>query len=356
MNDRELARILELPGEPTFTVENGRLGLVNEKAAALLLRSGDPVEPMLATGAAELAAFSDGCLCLTVCAAGRVYPAAVERVQDRLVFFLEDMGSEEGLGLLALAAQKLRAPLGDVMAAADGLFPTLAHWEDPGLQEKMARMNRGLYQLLRLVSNLSDAQGYLSGRAVFQGEATELGGFFGELLDKAGDLGAESRVQILYAPPKTPILGRIDRQKMERAVYNLLANALRAAPAGSVVRCSLGADQTRAWLTVSDQGGQPESSGDPFARYRREPAVDGGGLGLGLPLARQVAALHGGALLLRQGPEGTTAVLSMALPARGDTALISQLQQPDYAGCRDHCLLELAEVLPLDAYAVGNIN
>lgn len=356
MNERELARILELPVCPAFTVEDGRLRLVNDKAAAMLLRPGDPVEPLLATGAAELAAFTDGCLCLTVRIGSEVRPAAVELVDGRQVFFLEERRSGEGLELLALAAQKLRAPLGDVMAAADGLFPALAHWEDPGLQEKMARMNRGLYQLLRLIGNLSDAQGYLLGEAALQAEQTELGAFFGELLEKAGDLGVESGVHIGYTAPEEPVLGLVDRQKLERAVYNLLANALRAAPKGSTIRCELRAQRDRAWLSVSDSGRQRFTEGDLFARYRRDPAVDAGGLGLGLPLARQVAALHKGALLLRQGPEGMTAVLSVALQGAGEAALASQLRQPDYAGCRDHCLLELAEVLPLEAYAVGNIN
>ena len=92
---------------------------------------------------------------------------------------------------------------------------------------------------------------------------------------------------------------------------------------------------------------------DLFSRYRRAPSVEDGrfGLGLGLLLVRQTAALHGGALLISEAPEGgTIAALSFRrnLPASG--AFRSPMADLDYTGCRDHGLVELSRELPRDLY------
>ena len=71
------------------------------------------------------------------------------------------------------------------------------------------------------------------------------------------------------------------------------------------------------------------------------------GVGLGLLLVRQIAALHGGALLVSPcATGGTEAVLSMDKDPGNPTALHSPVGGVDYAGDRDHRLLELAQELP----------
>lgn len=354
-------QLLELLERPAFTVEQGRVSWANREALARLVSTGQEIHALLQTGAEEYAHLGSGSLCLSLQIADTQQGAAVRRLAEGVDLFLLDQEADlAGLKQLALAARQLREPLGNTMIAADRLFPELELTEAPGLQEQMARMNQGLFQLLRIINNMADAEQYLAG-ALPNRETTALGGFFGEILEKAAALGEKAGVQLIYTPPVREGMGNIDRQKVERAVYNLLSNALRFTPKGGLIRVSLTLDREWAVLRVQDNGDglHRQIQRDLFNRYRRSPAVEDGrfGLGLGLLLVRQTAALHGGCLLISEVPEGGTVAalfLQRNLPASSD--LCSPLTAVDYAGCRDHGLVELSRELPAQLYEVRNIN
>lgn len=98
-----------------------------------------------------------------------------------------------------------------------------------------------------------------------------------------------------------------DRISLERAVSNLLANAVRLAPTGSTITVGIGSSQGWAWIAVRDQGpGIPaEDRGRVFDRFHRGPDSDGSGLGLAI--ARQIVESHDGHLELSDsaGPGST---------------------------------------------------
>lgn len=182
-------QLLELLERPAFTVEQGRVSWVNREALARLVSTGQEIHALLQTGAEEYAHLGSGSLCLSLQIADTQQGAAVRRLAEGVDLFLLDQEADlAGLKQLALAARQLREPLGNTMIAADRLFPELELTEAPGLQEQMARMNQGLFQLLRIINNMADAEQYLTG-ALPNRETTALGGFFGEILEKAAALG-----------------------------------------------------------------------------------------------------------------------------------------------------------------------
>lgn len=104
-----------------------------------------------------------------------------------------------------------------------------------------------------------------------------------------------------------------DPQLLERAVRNLLHNAVQASPPGEPVTVEVVEDDGHLVLRVCDRGrGVPEeireSLFDPFVSGRAD------GVGLGLALARRIVLLHGGELDLAGRPGGGT-VARMRLPA-----------------------------------------
>ena len=110
-----------------------------------------------------------------------------------------------------------------------------------------------------------------------------------------------------------------DLQLVERALTNLIDNALRHAPGTAPVRVSLSHDKGLARITVEDGGGGlPE---EVWLRLEhgqslRDPPLrrsSGGIGGLGLAIAQRVAALHGGSLRPLPSPDGGTR-LCLALP------------------------------------------
>jgi signal transduction histidine kinase len=104
---------------------------------------------------------------------------------------------------------------------------------------------------------------------------------------------------------------------LERMVTNLVTNAIRHA--GAEVWIVLGEHDGTVTLTVADDGqGIPaddqERIFERFTRLDDARARDQGGAGLGLPIARSVAAAHGGTIIVTT-PEGRGATFVVALPA-----------------------------------------
>ena len=66
-------------------------------------------------------------------------------------------------------------------------------------------------------------------------------------------------------------------------------------------------------------------------------------------LIRAAAAAHGGTVLVRTGTDGTRITLTFSL-ARATGELRSPVFRVDYAGNRDHALVELSDILPPEAY------
>jgi signal transduction histidine kinase len=99
-------------------------------------------------------------------------------------------------------------------------------------------------------------------------------------------------------PPGVTVSADPDATK--RALANLLDNAVRLAPEGSVIRVTTGRERAWAFLAVSDEGpgmtlDQRDHAFDRFWRADPSRTRTGGGSGLGLAIVRQIADAHGGA-------------------------------------------------------------
>ena len=146
-----------------------------------------------------------------------------------------------------------------------------------------------------------------------------------------------------------------DKTMLERAVYNLISNAVKYSPAESTVQAWVHCTKDKLMLTVENDcpGFTAEQLGTIFFRYRRVPSItDGGsGLGLGVPMIQAVANAHKGSLLLTM-PEAGKLRFCLSLPLRENRSgsLRSVSLQPDYHGGHDISLTELADILPDKAY------
>ncbi|EJO93819.1 integral membrane sensor signal transduction histidine kinase [Ectopseudomonas mendocina DLHK] len=125
----------------------------------------------------------------------------------------------------------------------------------------------------------------------------------GKLQDDARLTAPEQRLQI-QLDRDVQLEGWPDM--LERALDNLLRNALRFNPVGQPIEISARRQAERLLLSVRDHGPGVAAEhlaqlGEPFFRA---PGQSGGGHGLGLAIARRAAQRHGGELLLANHPEG----------------------------------------------------
>ena len=100
----------------------------------------------------------------------------------------------------------------------------------------------------------------------------------------------------------------------ERAISNLVDNALRFMPNGGIIQIATAIHTDYSEVSVSDNGTgiSPEHLPRVFDRfYRADPSRSSGGAGLGLALVKSIVDLHGGrAAIDSQLGRGTTVVLT----------------------------------------------
>lgn len=352
MDERnDIMGMLDLMVLPGFCVQNQKIVKLNPAAEGLLLTPGLDVGPLLHTGHREYADFSAGCLYLTLSIGGQLCGASVTRMGEVDVFVLEQEEDQTEFRSMALAARELREPLTNVMITANRLFPLSAQEENPALREQAARLNRGLYQMLRILGNMSDAGQH---RITHQ-EVCDLTSVMAEIFEKASDTMRHAGISLIYTGIGESLLGLADREQLERAVLNILSNAIKFTPSGGTIRAAFSRNGNLLCLRIHDSGsGIPDSLlPSLFRRYLRQPGIEDSrfGIGLGMVLIRNAAADHGGTVLIDQPQEGGTRVtLTMKLRQNPSAQLRSPVLRVDYAGERDHCLLELSESLPAFLY------
>lgn len=353
-----ISGMLDLMVRPAFCVAGGRIAAVNPGARSRLIETGTPIEDLLLTGREEYREFQNGCLYLTLNLNGHPTGASVSCRGDYRIFILEQDESQPELHALALAARELREPLSGIMTAADRLFPAVA--DDPSVQNQVARISKGLFQLLRVIGNMSDAARYQESTELLP-EVRDITAIMGELFQKCAVLTQQAGIHLTFQNLSKPILTLVDTEKLERAVYNILSNAVKFTPAGGTIDASLTHRGKLLYLTVQDSGSgmDPAIRNTIHSRYLRQPGIEDGrnGIGLGMVLIRAAAAAHGGTVLFEQ-PTGSGTRIIMTLEVRQDTAgiLRSPMLCVDYAGDRDHGLVELSEVLPAALYQKEYMN
>lgn len=351
---KDMHGMLEMMPQPAFLVRQGTITLVNQAARQLLIEPESPIEALLGCNKEEYAAFESGCLCLTLMLSGCPVQASVTHMDELDLFVIDQTADQAELKAMALTALELRDPLSDIMAIKDQLFSDVDQADDPLTQTRVGQMNRRLNQLHRMVCNMTDAVQYASDsmpRMVCQDICSVLE----EIFDQAAILVERAGFRLTYSGPREAIGCLIAPDRLERAIYNILSNTMKQAPAGSTIEAKLIRRGGKLYLSIQDEGpGIPSHLlASLYCRYRRQPGIEPqpAGMGLGMVLVRGTAAAHGGTVLIDQPTgRGTRITMSLAIQTGSGNTLRSKVFSVDYAGEFDHALLELSDVLPPEFY------
>lgn len=351
---KDISGMLELVTDPAFCVKDGTITLVNQAARQFLLNPGSTVATLLGHDAEEYAAFTGGCLWLTLELSGCPYHASVTRMDHFDLFVIDQSEKQAELRTMALTAMGFREPLSDVMAIADQLFPSCESAEEPSTQALISRMNRRLSQLHRMVCNMADAHQY-SADSQPRMTCQNVCAVIKEIFDRAQLLVEATGLHLTYTGPQDPITCMIAPDRLERAIYNILSNAMKHTSPGGHIDAKLTHRGSKLYLSIQDDGsGIPSPMlGSVYSRYRRQPGIESQpvGLGLGMVLVRSTAASHGGTVLIDQPTDsGTRITISIAVQKSQGSIVRSNRLTVDYAGEQDHGLVELSDVLPEEFY------
>ena len=333
---------------PAFSVKENIITACNQSAQALLLCPGADIRELLMTGREEYANHQSGCLYLKLKVSAKGCGASVTKTEDGDLFLLDQEPEDADLRSLALAARDLRSPLSNLMITAEALKEKTA--EDPNLREQLARLNRSLHQIHRLVNNMSDA-----GRSDLLTTAGmhDLKQLFYDIFEKIQTHLEGSRITLTYEGLSQTVVGMANEGQLERAVLNIVSNAMKFMPEGGKIHASLTRHENMLHLSIQDSGSGIAENVlmNVFTRYQRQPGIEDSryGIGLGMVLIRNAATDHGGAVLI-DFPEEKGTRITMTMAIRQDSPV---LRTPVISPAADHyrqILTELSDCLPWECY------
>jgi PAS domain S-box-containing protein len=218
--------------------------------------------------------------------------------------------------LVSSLGHELKTPLSIVLGLCGRLLA--AGGLDEPRSEDVERIRANAYVLLKRVEELLQVARLDAGRPDLDVRRVDVAELVREILAGFASV-AELRGQQLELAAAPVLEADVDQEKLLSVVSNLVANALKFAPAGGRVRVGLVAARRRLRLEVADSGpGVPVGlRAEVFERFDRgaPSAAQPAGTGLGLAIVRELVALHGGTVTLGEAPEGG-ALFVVELPLR----------------------------------------
>ncbi|WP_103515775.1 sensor histidine kinase KdpD [Streptomyces sp. SM10] len=219
-------------------------------------------------------------------------------------------GNKIRTALLAAVSHDLRTPLAAIKAAVTSLRADDVEWSEDDRAELLAGIEEGTDRLDHLVGNLLDMSRLQTGTVMPVFRETDVD----EVVPMA--LGAVPEDSVVLDIPETLPMVTVDRGLLERAVANVVENAVKYTPADTPVLVAASAIGDRVELRVVDRGpGIPEEAKDavfePFQRHGDAPR--GAGVGLGLAVARGFVEAMGGTVTAEDTPGGGLTMV-IALP------------------------------------------
>ena len=208
-------------------------------------------------------------------------------------------GNRIRTALLAAVSHDLRTPLAGIKAAVTSLRSDDVAWSEEDEAELLAGIEEGADRLDHLVGNLLDMSRLQTGTVTPLIREIDLD----EVVPMA--LGGVPEGSVDLDIPETLPMVAVDPGLLERAVANIVENAVKYSPDGEPVLVAASALGDRVEVRVVDRGpGVPDEAKDrifePFQRYGDAPR--GAGVGLGLAVARGFAEAMGGTLDRRGHP------------------------------------------------------
>ena len=204
---------------------------------------------------------------------------------------------EQKNAFVANVSHELKGPLGVIREAMSLILDKFAGEVSEQQKEILSIGKRSTERLIRLVSDLLDLAHIEAGKMELEKKEINVGALVEEVLKL---YGAEiSKKQLILQKEIDPNAGNVvgDRDKLTEVIINLLNNAIKYTPKGSItVKLAGNAQEVRFEIVDTGPGIPEEYFEKIFDKFERIMTEKQEGTGLGLPIAKDIIELHKGKL------------------------------------------------------------
>jgi len=255
----------------------------------------------------------------------------------------------------------LREQLTDMVAAAYELGDVLRESEKG--KKYLSVINRRLCQQLRMVRRLELEHKLTSEdeiRIVLHPVDVSL--MCRELMEEVEGLVCGLGIKVAFSEPAKPIVVCADRNRLEDMLLSLISNSARAIGRDGEIELTLERKDGRVIFCLTDNGGgaTPDAMAGFFGHAEEESEIpEDPTLGLGLPLARRIAALHNGFVLAdNYEGKGMRMVVSISddLPDMGGGRTLRGSRPHIDEGGWSKAMVELSDCLPISVFEPEEFN
>ena len=215
---------------------------------------------------------------------------------------------EAKMQFLINATHDIRSPLTLIMEPLKKLKERLGNAEE--YQADIDTIDRNAQRLLTLVNQILDKRRLDKHQMNLSCRETNLVEFSQGLVSLFTYNANLRGINIRLEMPETPVNAWIDRNKLDKAIANLLSNAFKYTPNGGEIIFRIEKQDKKVLLYVIDSGkglGKNDDAKTLFERfYQGKNSADMhlGGSGIGLNLCRSIVRLHGGDVTARNREDG----------------------------------------------------
>jgi len=236
----------------------------------------------------------------------------------------EEAGRRIRDAVLANISHEFKTPLSAQLASIEMLLDQLPELEPAQIAELVISLQRGTLRLTQLIDNLLESVRIEAGRLTIRNKPIEIEDILEQALELIRPLlnqrNQETVVDLPY--PLPPLTG--DAPRLVQVFVNLLANANKFAPNGSIIRIGGTVTPDSLIVSVEDQGpGLPAGEAELFVPFMRstleEPEAQG--IGLGLWIVKSIIERHGGRVTATSSAAGTK--IAVRLPRTGSDESIN---------------------------------
>ncbi len=222
---------------------------------------------------------------------------------------------------LANMSHEFRTPLNAILGYTHMLLNGVTGQVTEPQRKSLSRIDSNSRHLLALINDILDITRIEAGRMPLNVTTFAIPELIDEVMAELEPIIKRSNLLVRPAMPRTLPRLRSDRQKVKQIVLNLLSNALKFTPAGTVTVAAEHDARTRQILIkVVDTGVgiPPDDQTKVFEDFRQldsSPARGYGGTGLGLSICRRLAQMLGGTIDLESAP-GAGSTFTLRIPSR----------------------------------------